>query len=69
MDLLSAYRVVFEANLLPNLFEQLGLVIHVVFLPDDVAFPATNFRLGKDLADDKECYTTSFGMLCDSDVA
>ena len=68
MDWNSVNRVVFEANLLPKLIKQLGLVIHVVFFPDDVAFPATNFRLNNDLADDKECYTTSFGMLCDSDV-
>jgi hypothetical protein len=49
MDFLRAYRVVFEANLLPNLIKQLGLVIYTVFLSKDVAFPAANFRLDKDL--------------------
>ena len=69
MDVLSANRVVSEVNLLPDLIWQFGLVIHVAFLPEAVAILATTFRLDKDLADDKERYTTSIWMLCDIDVA
>ena len=58
VDTLSADRIVSEANLLPNLIEQLGLVIHVEFLPEAVAILVTTFRLDKDLADDKERYAT-----------
>lgn len=43
--------------------QQWGLVIHVVFSPDTVALFATIFRPDKDLADDKECYTTPFGCV------
>lgn len=69
IDLLSANRVVSEAHSLPNLIKQLGLVIHVEFALEDVAFPAVNFKIDKGLADDKERYTTSIWMLCDSNVA
>lgn len=61
MDLPSLDQVVFEANLLPDLIEQLGLVIHVAFALEYVAFPVVIFNLYKGLAGDKACYTTSIG--------
>jgi hypothetical protein len=68
-DMVHTNRVVFEPTLLSNLIERFGLVIHIAFALEVVAYPAVNFRLDRDLADDKECYTTSFRMLCDSNVA
>ena len=61
VDTLSADRIVSEANLLPNLIEQLGLVVHVAFLPEAVALPVTTLKLDKDLANDKERYPTPVG--------
>ena len=64
IDLLSRNRVVFEPNLLPDPIKQLGLVIHVVFAFEGVAFRANNFKPDKDLTEDKERCATAMSRNC-----
>lgn len=51
----------FPTNLLPNLIDQLGIVVHVEFLPEAAALPATVRKPDKDLTNDKERYPTPVG--------
>jgi len=46
------------ACLLPERIEQPGLVVHVMFLLESVAFAVATFRQNKDLRDDREGYPT-----------
>ncbi len=54
----------FEPNLLPDPIKQLGLVIHVVFAFECVAFRANNFKSDKDSAEDKERCATAMSRNC-----
>ena len=68
MDWLTGNQVVSLTNLLPNLIEQLGLVVHVAFLPEAIALPAPP-QAGQGLNKRQGTLSDTRRMLCDSNVA